>query len=507
MLKRIFCALLVLVMLTGLVACGPSEDKQPEDSQNGSGDTVPADTGAADTTADTTLDDNQLQLPEMNWNDRDFTMLCRTERLSQFGTGEVAFGSTQLEKAIYERNETVQSQYGVNIIYEDVPSWSTGTAGEEMMVKLDASAQAGCPDYDVVAPDYYWGIETRGYFTNLLELDYLNFNSPWWWMPWNECYTLDGKLTTAVGWLTLDIVQGMEVVYFNTDMMPEVTDEDVYQLVYNKEWTFEKMKQLSADATYNVASGDAWKTQNDYVHGTILHYMGNRSLFFALGGTFVSYEEDGSVLYNFATDKNQQVADLLSDWILGSNEVFYADGSDFGHKLSSNENPAVTAEMFAGGHSLFYCYGIKTAELLASLNVEFGVLPPPLLDQDQEDYITTTFGTSVFAIERGRTEEQKQFASFVLEALNHYSYTIVREVYYEKTLKLQYGGTDKETKDMIDTVVESAYIDFAYVSGAGNLMGNMLNCIVNDTSLTSKWIEIESNANAKLAEYLEGYLK
>lgn len=512
MTKRIVCLALALIMLlVTFVACqkdnGDGQESQSAPTTNndvvdsGSGDDTNNESGEA-----------TLELPEKNWNNRDFTMLVRQARIDQFGEGEIEFGSSQLDKAIYERNQKVETEYGVNITYLTVPdTGSDGVKGSDMMLKLDASSLANCPDYDAVAPDYYWGCETKGYFANLLNLDYLNFDAPWWWSNWNDTYTLDDKLTTAVGWLTLDIVQGMEVVYFNTQIMEETTDEDVYQLVYDKEWTLDKMIQISKDATYNVvwsgAVGETGSQGEDYVHGTLLHYMGLRSLFFSLGGRFASFEDDGSVTYSFSTNSNQQIADTLSEWIVGNPEVFFASyNKTYGHGLGINERPTTTAEYFAGNHALFYCYGIKTAELLASLDMEFGILPPPAAEEGEE-YVTTTFGTSYFAIERGRTEEQQAFAAFVLEALNYYSYTMVKDVYYEKTLKLQYGGTDRQAKDMIDMVVERAYLDFAYICGAGDLMGKALTCIMEEQSLSSVWIKNETAVTTALADYLNGYLK
>ena len=123
------------------------------------------------------------------------------------------------------------------------------------------------------------------------------------------------------------------------------------------------------------------------------------------------------------------------------------------------------------------------------------------------DYVTTTFGTSYFAIERGRTPEQQEFAAFMLEALNYYSYTMVKDIYYEKTLKLQYGGADRHAKDMIDMVIERAYLDFAYISGAGGLMGSILTCTMDNKSLSSVWMSSETSAMSALEEYLNGYLK
>ena len=514
MTKRIACLTLALLMLlVTFVACkGNTDDPQQSETETEATNDVVESTG--DETESEEQKEFTLELPDKDWNGRKYTMLVRKARIDQFGEGPVSFGSSAVEKAVYERNETVKSKYNVNIEYLTVGDGGFGndtSKGAEMRAKLDASLLGGCLDYDAVAPDYYWSCETKGYFADLLQQDYLNLDAPWWWSNWSELYEINGKQTICVGWLTLDIVQGMEVVYFNNQILDETSDEDLYQLVYDGKWTLDKMIQISKDATYNVvwsgASGETGALGDDYVHGTIMHYMGHRSFFFALGGRLATVEEDGSISYQFATANNQKIVDMLSEWMVGNPDVFYASyNTSYGHGLGINERPTVTAEYFANNHALFYCYGLKTAELLASLDMEFGILPPPAVEEGAE-VVTTTFGTSYFAIERGRSSEQQEFAAFMLEALNYYSYTLVKDIYYEKTLKLQYGGADRQAKDMIDMVIDAAYLDFAYISGAGGLMGSILTCTMEEQSLSSVWMKKESTATSALEEYLNGYLK
>ena len=508
--KKGLCLLLgLLLLLLTVVSCG--EKKPPADQTPASDEstTVPVRTDEPGTEKE-----YKLELPERSFKNgdipREFTMLCRQNRIDQFFQENAAIGSSQLEKAVYERNCFVEETYGVEInCITTSDSGPDNVKGSEFNTKLAASAMANSNQYDVVAPDYYWGCETKGYFANLYDLDYLYFDAPWWWTAWNECFTIDNKLTSAVGWLTLDIVQGMEVVYFNPTMMENLGYNDIYSEVYDKTWTIERMMEIGKAATYGI--NEDGSLEDGYVYGTILHYMGLRNLFFSLGGRFASYDEDDrTIYYDFVTPTNEAIAQKLTKWLRDGydSEVYYCAYGTVGHDLGVNERPTVTAQMFSAGHSLFYCYGLKTAELLVSLNTKFGILPAPLMNGEQENYISTTFGTSYFAIERHHPEEQKNFAAFILEALNYYSYTMVKDVYYIKTLKLRYAS-DVAVRDMLDFVVENTYLDFAYLTSShtGNLMGKMLSCITNGTALSTAWISLEGSALEKLQTYLQGYLK
>ena len=299
MTKRIVCITLALMMLlVTFVAC---KENTPDVQESETESQSTNDVVESESETDPESGEITLGLPDTDWNGRKYTMLVRKARIDQFGDGPVSFGSTAVEKAVYERNETVKTEYNVNIEYLTVTdsgvSGGDSSKGGEMRSKLDASALGGCTEYDAVAPDFYWKCETKGYFADLLTLDHLNFDAPWWWSNWSDLYEINGKQTTCVGWLTLDIVQGMEVVYFNNQILDETSDENLYQLVYDGKWTLDKMIQLSKEATYNVvwsgASDETGAQGDDYVHGTIMHYMGHRSFFFSLGGRLATVEEDG----------------------------------------------------------------------------------------------------------------------------------------------------------------------------------------------------------------------
>ena len=485
--KLISLVMAGLMLLSALALASCKKEPKPQPSQ----------TEASATTSD----NSNNPIPNRTFDGRTFTMLCREARINQFDVDKDKVAS-KLDSEVYSRNKLVEQTYDVNIKMITCPDGDSKHKGVEFNQRLETSSLGGCTDYDVVAPDYYWGCETHGYFTNLLELPNLNFESPWWWSAWNDCFTIGGNLTSAVGWLTLDIVQGMEVVYFNKTMAAALEVDNLYEKVRSGEWTIEEMKTLSIKA--------ADPEQATPVYGTILHYMGMRNMIYSLGAQLSTYDEGGNVQFTFNTPKNQTVADKLHAWVFdGVGDVFYCAYNEVGHNLGVNENPTVTAQMFAENRALFYCYGIKTAELLATNHdtLDFGILPAPTL-KSGDPLVSTTFGTSYFSVERGRNEEQKDFASFILEALNYYSYTMVKDVYYKQVLKLQYAD-DLEDSEMIDYVIENAYLDFAYLTDnyTGHLLSYMEKSIVEGTGLDSRWESIGTKAQTRLQDYIDGYKK
>ena len=510
MTKRILCALLATLMLLPIMV-GCRKEEEPVDTEPTT-EVVESQTETTLESESETEKQHTLELPEKDWGGREFVMMCRKARIHQYGyEEEVSFGATQLEKAIYTRNQTVETTYNVNLKYVSIAD-NDGTGwGNGIINEVAKSVEAGSQTYDVVAPDSICNLETKGYFENLNALEYAHFDAPWWWEPWTEAFTINGVQRTCNGWLSLEVVESLPVVYFNTQIMSglETGYDTIYDAVYAGEWTIDLMIQLSKDATYNVEwSGIPDTTgalSDDYCHGTILHVNGLRAMLYSLGYRTTLYEDDGSIYLDYSTTKNQDVIDKLKGWIVNNPEVFYCSyNTTYGHGLGQNETPKVSAGYFTSGHALFYNMSLQSAALIAGAGMDFGVLPQPTMTEGEVGS-THTLGNTCFAIERQRTDDQKQFGLFILEALCYYNYTDVKPVYYEKTLKLQRAGADKEAGDMIDLAVNNAYIDVLCV--AERVTPALDAAIFQGTSLSQLWISNGTKYQDALTKWVDGYLK
>ena len=68
---------------------------------------------------------------------------------------------------------------------------------------------------------------------------------------------------------------------------------------------------------------------------------------------------------------------------------------------------------------------------------------------------------------------------------------------------------DLEDSEMIDYVIENAYLDFAYLTDnyTGHLLSYMEKSIVEGTGLDSRWESIGTKAQTRLQNYIDGYKK
>ena len=165
--KKLLTLLLISAMLLGTFAsCGESTANADETTPSS------ADT-AVEPEAVEVIEETELThgLPEKDFGGADYIGLIRTSKLTHF-TAEEMTGEA-LNDAVYERNNTVSEEFGINIGFVDVED-NSGTFNNTVSQSIMAQDAA----YDVIAPDYWWATEVNGWFLNLMEMEHLDLTKP-----------------------------------------------------------------------------------------------------------------------------------------------------------------------------------------------------------------------------------------------------------------------------------------------------------------------------------------
>ena len=160
---------------------------------------------------------------------------------------------------------------------------------------------------------------------------------------------------------------------------------------------------------------------------------------------------------------------------------------------------------FADGLGMFTTGLVRdAANIYNSMEDDFGVLPTPKYDENQEKYLTllnensTPFGITT-------TSKNIDAVSATMEALceeNHYT---VSPVYFETALKVKYSRDDESAK-MFDLIRESATFDFGrlYGGAAGvSLSIDIKGAVRNDTSWASTYASKKDAAKAAIDSFIE----
>ncbi|MBR4013056.1 MAG: hypothetical protein IKJ00_02050, partial [Clostridia bacterium] len=134
LLTRALALLLSLLMVVSIVACANDEETEETDDVS--------------VTVDTAEGDEKLELPDVNYDGAPFTILGRSgsnsEYMKDLDISELTAESDSVDKAVYQRNRTVEEAYGVEIIL---------IAEEETKLNSTVmnSVSSGDDTYDIIA--------------------------------------------------------------------------------------------------------------------------------------------------------------------------------------------------------------------------------------------------------------------------------------------------------------------------------------------------------------------
>ena len=144
-----------------------------------------------------------------------------------------------LSDAVYTRNRKIEDMYNLRI-----RAYDSGDDAWACYKVLEKSVMSGSGEYDAAFCKQQ-GFEQaagNGYVTQLDDL--LDFDKPWWDSKSLEGFSVLGKTLAVSGDVTFMDKLSYIVIYFNKPMADDYNLGDIYQMVIDKQWTFDKMLSM-----------------------------------------------------------------------------------------------------------------------------------------------------------------------------------------------------------------------------------------------------------------------
>lgn len=452
--SRLVCLLLTCLLLLPLVACGKSEETPEvtteapvgEATTSAGGDAVTENTDNADALYD------RFYLEPVDFGEEEVTLLYWSDREHEEFYVESQTGDL-VNDAIYMRNQTVEERLGINFAY----ATEKGDASNEktFAAKVNTSISAGDHAYDLVAAHSYTiGLcATQDLLYNLSDIEYVDFEKPWWPDKLIGQATINDKLFFVSGDISANVIYMMYVTFFNKDMVETYHLEDPYTLVENGKWTVDKQLEM-CKGLYSDLNGNGAKDIGDQ-YGQYAYTLHLDS--FLWGSDIIVLDTSG--------DTPVFSADFLGEKTLNLQEKvkgFFYDTSD-GYLLTENSK---VSQHFAAGLSLFWNDRCRQAISFAEKEINYGIIPIPKYDESQENYATLLGNPfSLYAIPKDSVTPD--MAGAVLECMASESYRKISPALYEVALKLKYSQDDVSAK-MFDIAKSSVVFDL------GRILSNAL---------------------------------
>jgi len=243
-LRSLLALLLALGMLIPLAACSSGDS-------GASGDT--SDNGESAESADTTVGETEPvrlypDLPDTDWEGAEFHVMGRTnETRWQFVSFEIWVESENGETvndAVYQRNRAIEEKYNAKVTQNLVDNPQT---------ELTKVVTAGDDVYDatLLVQTTVTTAAQNGEVLDLYELEYIDFDKPWWSQEVNNRVSIHNKLYFTTSDFKLMDKQRTSILFFNRDMAVDFDLGNPFDYVRDGSWTIDMMtehaKKVSAD--------------------------------------------------------------------------------------------------------------------------------------------------------------------------------------------------------------------------------------------------------------------
>ncbi len=375
--RKSISLLLLGAMLLGAVSCGGEAENPETTTAESSSATASEDSEYVYPYPDEVGDGEEFSI--LNMEDL-FTMHCQI--LREDVTGEV------LNDALFNRNKLIESKFGITLKETLVTdTWELKAVVAE--ARKSILANDGSYDLMLVPIGNSLGLFSEGAFYDLTTIDTVQLDKPWWNQSYNNAISINGKLFSAIGDAHLCIQDAVRILAFNSDMMNELKLELPYDIVREGKWTTDKMNEyLIVAANLNGDDSSAWLKEGKTVYGLTSNQKNIRAYMNAFGETIVEVD-NGELVYTAGRERFYDcISKLKNIFTVDDAKVIPAmNGND---SVSDDGNPGYLY-VFTSQRALFSYAEVNKLQGFRMLDFEYGIVPLPKYDENQENYISNTW--------------------------------------------------------------------------------------------------------------------
>jgi hypothetical protein len=350
-----------------------------------------------------------------------------------------------INDAIYTRNARVEA--GLNVQITEFQGDAESTARR--------SIQAASDDYDIIFTfsSAAGNLATQGMYHNLYNVPGLELDKPWWNQNAHQSAELLGKLYFTTSDANIVTNDAVWIVYFNKKILQNHQMADPYQLVREGKWTMDVFYGMAKDAAIDL-DGDGIFTVSDQ-WGISTHDQGFLAFFICQEQQLIKLNEDNEPYMVMPDDR-------FVNAFTKANRLMDAAGGLYLH--AQGNYPGKTGELdhatktFMHDMSLFCTEVLSHARAFREMTADFGLLPHPKYDENQQNYYTFMIDT-VPAFGIPITADPERSGIFI-EAMTGVSADTIMPAYYNISLQGKFTR-DEESIEMLDIIRDGRVFDLS----------------------------------------------
>ncbi len=485
MLTKKISALLALLCIASLLAgCGSSDT--PANVVTDSGETTAADSGEAAETKAT------ANLPDKDFEGAEIAILTWPSEETWYLDDFIADGikGEPLNDAVYMRNTAVEERYHVSLkpIQQGRSDFTSSAsnvimAGDDIYAIINGSLDGG------------ENMAQKGYLYDLTSLDYIDLDQPWWDQRFNSDMSIAHHLFQALGDINKMDDQQTWGFIFNKDMFDAFNLGNPYSIVFNGEWTLDRMYTMMTTVAGDL-NGDGKMDQNDR-WGLETEHANFSYHFLGAGERMVRKDANDIPYLTLNTERGVAALEKIFEYVHDKSVVFNAQ--DWGSIAASSIYLEYIIPMFINDQALFYFTGIgNTYKHMRDMNSAYGLLPTPKYDEAQDSYYNTVSAGWCTSVCIPVTCADPDRSAFLLEALAAESVDTVSPAFYE-VIFANKALRDEESMAIAELIFQTRVFDVGFFNKWGSVTELFWNITAGSTmDFASRYASSESKMQADM---------
>ncbi|MCL1793005.1 MAG: hypothetical protein FWG34_03960 [Oscillospiraceae bacterium] len=397
-----------------------------------------------------------------------------------------------INDAVFNRNKKIEEKYNVAIT-ESVVTDFAGT--------LRKTVRSGDDLYDIAVPHLMEvaALAQDGSITDIFQVPRFDFGKPWWNQNTPRDLSIGNKLFVMQGDLLIMDNDAMEAMIFNKSLLKDQALEDPYEIVKRGEWTFEKLYEMSRGVAQDL-NGDGKMYIQDDRFGVILQADTDISFLVSGGDKICSKDSNDYPIITYGSDRSYRIADALMKLMLEEDSV--VNLHRYAGKFGIYDEQV---KMMEEDRALFSWIRMRIVERLRAMETDFGILPLPKLEKEQQNYITHMNPHTGAGISIPASSQDLDRTGMIIEDLCAESKYTLQPAYYEINLQGKFMRDD-ESREMLDIILANTAYDIGYIYNFGNFAMTVVYFGQDKkTSHASQFEKMEPKMQSDIEKTIEAY--
>lgn len=473
--KKLILFVLALILCLSFAACGDDVSETTE---------IPADT----TEAAGEMPDIPLTA---DYGGYEFNILASGNQVfNDFDFEEDS--SLPLDSAQYKRKLKVEQDYNIKI-YEDRETATSFGSGPGY-TQVSKQVNSGDTEYDLclIAGYDVAVLAYGGYLYDINSIDKIGLEKSWWDQNAAESLEVKDVLFFTTGDITVSDDRCAYALIFNKSLLAEYQLESPYDLVDNGEWTIEKFGTMCKAVSEDL-NQDGEYDQNDRF-GLLVWDDSILGIINAVGERCCTINDEGIIELTLYNEKTLSAFEQYVD-------IAYDTQSAFTYQRYIPSG----LDMWLNDQALFWTSLVDYIPNFREMESDFGILPYPKLDVQQENHYSAISAYSSQFICVPLVQEDIDRTGAITELLAYHGQKMVKPALFDVVLIGQ-GMRDVESEAMLDIIFDNIVYDIGYYYRVGNFGENIMGLLRKfNTNFTSMYDTYSISANAVLKIVNQSY--